>query len=515
MKQFLTILPFLTISIFGFGCSTTKIYYPSLPVTAAADSFISRAGTFETRSNKYEADFGTIAVLENRGKPTSRLINLPVIRIHTRAKIPAEPIFGFTGGPGISNMKWGRLDSLLSNHDFVMVGYRGVDGSTVLDCPEVEKALKGDADPLDEESLRNIGRAWTACAQRLTAQGVDLDGYTMLEVIEDTEAARRALGYERIHLLSVSYGTRVAYLYGLRHPESIHRSAMIGVNPPGRFVWEPQIIDAQLKYYAALWSRDSLMSAKSPDLYATMRSVLSNMPRKWFVFSINPGKVKIVTFALLYHRKTATMVFDAYVAAEQGDISGLALMSLAYDYVLPSMFIWGDLASKAVSADFDSSRNYVLDMELPNAPLGSPLSKLLWGSGSYGHWPTQQLPDKFRKPNQSDIETLLLSGSLDFSTPAEFATRELLPSLRNGKQIILSEFGHVGDIWDVRPENTSRILTSFYKTGIPDTSMNAYVSMNFDVGWSFPGIAKATLITGVLIAATLVAGLVWLVSSLR
>ena len=34
--------------------------------------------------------------------------------------------------------------------------------------------------------------------------GIDLDGYTMLEVVEDVEAVRRALGYEKINLFSDS-----------------------------------------------------------------------------------------------------------------------------------------------------------------------------------------------------------------------------------------------------------------------------------------------------------------------
>ncbi len=67
-------------------------------------------------------------------------------------------------------------------------------------------------------------------------------------------------------------------------------------------------------------------------------------------------------------------------------------------------------------------------------PLGSPMSTLLWGPLSYCRWPTQELPGEFRKPHQSDVETLLLSGSVDFSTPPEFATKELLPYLKNGRQ---------------------------------------------------------------------------------
>jgi hypothetical protein len=149
-----------------------------------------------------------------------------------------------------------------------------------------------------------------------------------------------------------------------------------------------------------------------------------------------------------------------------------------------------------------------------NTALGSPLSKLLWGSLSCGYWPIQQLPDEFRTLRHSNVETLLLSGSIDVSTPAEFATEELLPYLKNGWQVIFSEFAHVSDIWKVRPKTTERILTSFYKTGVPDTSTNVYVPMDFDVSWSLLRIAKAALGAGVLVVSAVIAGVVWLVSKL-
>jgi hypothetical protein len=35
--------------------------------------------------------------------------------------------------------------------------------------------------------------------------------------------------------------------------------------------------------------------------------------------------------------------------------------------------------------------------------------------------------------------------------PAEYARDELMPSLKNGRQVILSEMGHVNDVWSVQP----------------------------------------------------------------
>ncbi len=66
-----------------------------------------------------------------------------------------------------------------------------------------------------------------------------------------------ALGYDRIDLLSESAGTRTAMIYAWRYPKSIHRSVMIGANPPGHFVWDAKTTDEQIRRYAALCAEDA------------------------------------------------------------------------------------------------------------------------------------------------------------------------------------------------------------------------------------------------------------------
>lgn len=513
MKPKVKVVLFMIILVSASGCRHNNYFYPVPPSDARVNETFRETRSFKIGSEKYKADFGTIIVPENRSETTSRFIEIPFIQIHTHSKNPAEPIFGFAGGPGASNMKWdwSKAQTFLSKHDFILVGYRGVDGSTVLNCPEVKEAFREGKDLLSNKSLVAIGHAWRVSAERLKAKGIDLNGYSMPECIEDNEAVRKALGYKRIDMLSESYGTRIAYLYALRYPEIIFRSALISVNPPGHFVWDPKVTDLQLKRYAALWLKDPVLSLRSPDLYSTMRTVLQAMPDRWLLFPIDQGKVRVVTFALLFHRNTAAMVFDAYVAAERGDPSGLALMSLAYDYVVPSMSIWGDLASKALGADFDSTYNYCTDMDTVGMPLGSPMSKVLWCPMMYSNWPLEKIPSMFRKLQSSDVETLLLSGSLDFSTPAQYATHELLPFLKNGQQVIQSECGHVNDMWYAKPGNAGLILTSFFDSGLPNTSLNSYIPMDFSVSWGLPRIAKTTLGLIAFLGISLVLVIIWLI----
>jgi len=458
---------------------------------AQAVELVVEAGTYEIQGKPYVADIGTLTVPENRSNPDSRLMELPVVRIHATGDNPVEPVFLLAGGPGGPNM-WGDGVPvwLLDHHDVVMVGYRGVDGSVYLDAPEVVEVIREvEQDPLSSENLERMGNAQYAANQRLRVEGVDIDVYNMVEVIDDMEAAREGLGYGKINLFSGSYGTRLAYIYGLRYPESLFRSLLFAVNPPGRMVWEPDRIDAQLRYYGDLWKKDPEAVAKSPDIVQTMQNVLETLPQEWNGIRVDPDRVKMMTFLQLMNTGTAAAVFDAFVAAENGDYSGLAFMSFAYSQMLPTMLHWGDLFSKGM-ADHDPLRDYEADMDPPGSIIGSPGSKLYFGGAPHGGWPMQPIAEEYRQLGYSDVETLLVSGSVDFSTPAENA-QELLPYLPNGKSVVLSEMGHTGDQRGLQPEAFQHLAETFYLEGVVDDSKFTYQPMNFTPSQTFQDMAKA------------------------
>jgi pimeloyl-ACP methyl ester carboxylesterase len=495
-------LAIVILALAGWRLPRLKGKAKPIPDGAKAGDIFLKPCTVRIAGVRYQADCGTLVSPENRNNPATRLIALPVKRIHSPHSQPLEPIFYLSGGPGSSNMGFKPPAWLLANHDIVMVGYRGVDGTPKLDCPEVVKAMKGvNGDLLGSASLDNLSACMRVDAGRLRADGVDLDGYTIPEVVEDMESTRSALGYGRINLLSESYGTRVAQIYATMHPESLLCSAMIGVNPPGHFLWEPGVTDAQVAYYADLWKQAAGPAA--PDLVETMRSINTAMPRRWLFLPIDPGKVKVIAFAMLYHRTTAPIIFDTYLSAEKGDPSGLALMSLAYDFMMPHMMTWGELFAIGRSADYQPGRDYRAELTTPEAVLGAPMSLLVWGSGD--GWPATLMADEYRRVHPSDVNTLLISGSIDFSTPAQFARDELLPSLHKGKQVVLAELGHVNDFWGFQPKAAERLLTSFYDTGVTDDSLYTYLPMDFKPAMRFPTMAKIGMVVSIL----LVVGLAW------
>ncbi|MBN2532586.1 MAG: hypothetical protein JXB88_06815 [Spirochaetales bacterium] len=244
-----------------------------------------------------------------------------------------------------------------------------------------------------------------------------------------------------------------------------------------------------------------------------MKEVLETLPKDWFFIHIHPDKIKCICFFCLYHRgnaiPNAPQMFDAFVAAENGDYSGLALMSFFFDMMIPGSMVWGDSILKAAPADFDPERDYVKDMNPPGSILGSPFSTLLWGSAQMAETVFPVIPEEYRTLQESDISTLMISGSVDFSTPAENAT-QILPYLKNGRQVILSEFGHTKDLWSLQPEALKHLMLTFYNTGIVDDSLFHYEPVNFTPGISFQtmaytGIGIVTggvilLITGIAIS---------------
>ena len=495
------------IVIVGLSACANRSASLSIPETANAGELMDlEECTYKLNKTKYQAECGNLVISENRSNPGARLTSLPVIRVLALNEDPAEPIFWLAGGPGDTNMNFPRLVELISDHDIVLVGYRGVDGSTRLDCPETAQAAKGTGSALlDETSLANFGEKTIQCAERLQAEGIDLDGYSLTEVVEDMEDVRIALDYKQVNLLSASYGTRVAMIYSWMYPESLKRSAMIAVNPPGHFVWEPSDIDALIAYDAALCAKDPYCSTRTDNLVLSMRNVSRNMPRRWMLIPIDPGKVGFITHFMLFHRGTSATVFDAYLAAEEGDPSGLALMSLAYDFMIPSLVTWGDWIAKG-SIDYDPARDWITEMNLPDSVMGSPTSLLVGGAAQLrGGWPIAPMPEAFHSVQPSDVETLLISGSIDYSTPVQFASEELLPALSNCKQVVLAEHGHVNDLVGLQPQAANHLLKTFFDNGQVDGSLFSYQPMDFQVGLGFPELAKISLAVLFLLFVGLIA----------
>jgi pimeloyl-ACP methyl ester carboxylesterase len=474
----------------------------SVPKGAHAGQLVLKPCDYGTEKGSYAADCGTLVVPENRANSQSRLIALPVTRIRARSAHPGAAIFRLQGGPGVTNMTFKDASRIAEKHDVVLVGYRGIDGSVRLQCPEVVSALKHSTDFLGKKSLNAVAQAFRSCATRFQAEGVDLAGYGLPQRVDDLEAARKALGYHQIDLISESVGTRTAMIYSWRYPQSIHRSVMIGVNPPGHFLWYPKTTDEQIRRYARLCAQDETCSKQTGDLAASLKHTVAHMPSRFWFLPIRKGNARIASFYGLMESTSDSaplsgpMVLNAWLSAAHGDASGLWFESTLANLAFPESFVWGDEAAVSRS-DAQAAERY-FSTNHGDSIIGSPATKFLFAGGGLVHaWPANPTENEYTHVRDSNVETLLVGGNLDFATPPQAATRELLPHLPNGHQVVLRDLGHTNSFWSYEPKASTRMLSSFFDSGRVDTSLYTPAHVDFT-----PDVTQTALGKG-LVAAIL------------
>jgi pimeloyl-ACP methyl ester carboxylesterase len=511
-------LAFLGLAYLGVGRADEAV---SVPKGALAGDLLLEPCTYQTEQGSFAADCGTLVVPENRADPQSRTIAVEVTRIRALSAHPREPIFRLEGGPGVTNMDFARASRFAQDHDVVLVGYRGVDSSVRLDCPEVESALKHSTDFLADGSLAAYSNGFRTCAARLTDEGVDLGGYSIVAQADDLEAARKALGYSRIDLLSESAGTRLAMIYAWRYPQRVNRSVMIGVNPPGNYLWNPQATDQQLGRYSKLCAADRYCSGQTDDLGALIDAQVKDIPDHWLFLPIKPGNVEIASFLGLFETTQdlpapiyASTTLNSWLSQADGDASGLWFQSLAADLFLPGSFVWGEYAAVG-RIDAQAADQYFSAFHT-DANLGYAATKFTWGGGGLAHaWPATPVENEYDQVPRSDVETLLIGGELDFTTPPQIAAKELLPYLPNGHQVVLPGYGHSTSFWEDQAGAGTRLVTTFLNTGRVDQSGYRPRSFDFTPELRQPSLAKGMAGTMVGLAVLTVLSLLWMPLRLR
>ena len=469
------------------------------------------------------ADCGTLVVPENRHDPHSRLIALPITRIRAHTSHPGVPIFRLQGGPGLSNMDFPAAKRFTAHHDFVLVGYRGVDGSSRLDCPEVIASIEHSRDLLSRASLASNASAYRACAKRLQDKGVDLAGYSLPERVDDLELARHRLGYGPIDLISESAGTRTAMIYAWRYPHSIHRSVMVAANPPGNYLWNTKTTDEQIHRYAAVCAQTQDCRSRTPDLAASIHSAYNKIPGRFWFLPIKKGNVRITGFFGLFNATAggggpiaAPKTIDTLLSIDKGNgAAGAWLLSLFAGVALPHGQVWGDVASVA-RIDAAYGRRLFASGADRGSIIGNPGTEFLWAGGRLlNAWPANPDEKEYNSVRNSNVPTLLINGQLDFAAPPENATRQLLPHLPNGHQVVLPKLGHADDFWAYQPDASTRLIDSYLDSGRVDTSRYTTNQLDFTPTPTQSRIAEIVVSVFLGFAALVVLSVLWLARRLH
>lgn len=416
--------------------------------TAAPPRIKFRPITFQTLDGAVAAERGILRVPESRTTGSKRRVKLAVVRFAATSEVAGFPIILLDGGPGNSGLDAAaggryRLIELLRRYgDVIVFDQRGV-GATKphLTCSEHMDLDPGQ--PLTAEGWSaGLAQPAHACAERLRDSGIDLSAYSTRENADDVNDLRAALGAERVVLWGVSYGTQLALTVMRRHPDRVERAVLHGVLGPDDYLPFPKTTDRILKRLGNLAAQ-----AGFPDTIGALQRVLGNLDRAPAQVSIEdpltglpidvvvgPYDVQFVTnFVVLGDRQLMSAWPHAVAQADAGDLSLFAQLGLALRRFEPPAMLMSIVCTTPVN----ERRQRKIERQEPRSIIGALPDFAEFCSG----WDVEPLDDSFRDPIVSDVPTLLISGSLDSTTPSANANR-IAKDLSESRKLLLLNATH-------------------------------------------------------------------------
>ncbi len=392
---------------------------------------------------------GTLEVPEDRATPGGRRIGLRVAVIPAESAAPApDPVFVLAGGPGqpataMAAQVLPPLAGVRRDRDVVLVDQRGTGGSNPLTCGDGSWTRSARDTTSGAEQAR-------ACRAALESRA-DLRMYGTPAAVADLDAVRAALGYDRVNLVGISYGSRVAQEYLRRHPERTRSVVMRAVAPVGFNIPLDGALAAQaaLDRVVADCAADAACSAAYPRLAAELDSVFARADRApapvllrdlatgdTATLSLSRGLLAQTLYTLLLgssSRQTIPMLVHG--AATRGPEA----LSPVLSQVVPAVYgpiprgmylsvVCSEDAPRITAHDAArESRTFLRETEAIRA--------------SCADWPRAALPADFHEPFRSDVPVLLVSGGADPATPPAMGERAR-SYLRNALHVVVPAAAH-------------------------------------------------------------------------
>src|ERR671939_777470 len=297
---------------------------------------------------------------------------------------------------------------------------------------------------------------------------------------------------------------------------------MAGPNPPGHSLFDAKTTGEQIRRYAALCAQASDCRARTPDLAASVHSAYERIPGHWLFLPIKKGNVQVAAFFGLNNATTdgggpiaSPRTLDTLLAVDKGDAAGAWLLSVFAGVAFPRGQVWGDVAAVGRS-DAAYAKRYFASHADRGSVIGAPGTDLLWaGGGLLSAWPANPDENEYTNVQDSRIQTLLVGGALDFETPPQHATRELLPHLPNGHQVVLPNLGHADDFWAYQPAASTRLIDRFLEHGQVGSSLYTTHPLDFTPSFTHGQVAEIVLAVFLGFATLTVLSLLWIARRLR
>jgi pimeloyl-ACP methyl ester carboxylesterase len=419
-----------------------------------------------------EARCGRLEVPEDPADPQGRRIGLAIAvvpAVATQAK--PDPLVLIAGGPGQGSIEGyapllNDFDGLRRERDLVLVDQRGTGGSNRLDCAMPDDAIEsGDLPPAA------LGALARDCLAQLPGRA---QFYTTSVAVQDLEAVRAALGYERLNLYGGSYGTRVAQHYARRYPERTRTLTLDGVVPPGLELVPRIAIESQraLDGVFARCAADRACNARFPALpaqFAKVEAALGKSPVTLRLADpvtaerreLRVTRNHLVTAArlLLYSPWSASLLpLVIHEAATNGDYAPLAAQAEMAGESLERAIAFGMHNTVVCAEDAPRFAGAVDRAALAATTLGLQMVEGM--EAICAQWPRGPVDADFAEPLHSAVPALLLSGEFDPATPAAWGA-EAAAGFSDALHLVFPGQGHGQE----RLRCAQRIIRRFVEAG--------------------------------------------------
>lgn len=429
-------------------------------------------GTLHLHAERFELEDGTYATAErgilyvpqDRSRPDAGTLGLVFHRFPADDTVSREapPIFRLHGGPGFGGLELDdpgyyeeNVEPYTTFADVVVVGQRGFAPSAPdTECEGVREPIFDPAVP-GADRARALRAASRKCRAYWQEHGLALEGMNVRQAAEDVSDIAEVLGYDRITLWGVSFGSHWGMAVLRYHPDLVARALIGGTEGPNHTYDSPTGILNALRRVAEDAESAAALRPWIPEggLVAALRETIRRAEE-------SPLSVTVVDSATGEERKVEVSptilrsVADGYssvpdslhdMAAWPADVVRLhagrldalarrATPDLADDWTrIPNAAFWLlDCASGITEA-----RAHELRSDPARQVVGATAWLYFEGCPAWN----VDLGDDFRTEFETDIPTLVVHGNWDLSTPYENAL-ELMPSFRNGKLVTVERGTH-------------------------------------------------------------------------
>jgi pimeloyl-ACP methyl ester carboxylesterase len=393
---------------------------------------------------------GSLTVFENRQTRTGRTIDLNVVVLPAfDQKTKEEPLFDLAGGPGASSAEGagfyaGPGKEYRRRHDVVCVDQRGTGKSNRLAIPRQKTPQYYLSEMYPVEHVREMRQALEKSA--------DLTKYTTSIAMDDLDDMRAWLGYDRINLFGLSYGTRAALVYLRQHPEHVRSVILLAVAPTDLKMplHHAESGARAMDLLLTECEKDSACHAAFPKIRDDWKNVLAQLEKQPARVEYSPPDKSAPTTveiqrgvfgekirSWMYGRDKAARIPLIVHHAATGDFVPFLQQAIAPsipDFVADGMYLSVTCAEDVPFIDPAEAAKLTADN-----PFGD--YRVFQQTRACSMWPRGEISGDFLEPVGSTAPVLIFSGNMDPVTPPKYG-EEISRHLPNSRHVIIPEAGH-------------------------------------------------------------------------